>query len=204
MKTKLIALIMTVLMSSMAYGYAYSDYEWTTYNGHQYAITLDFSDWTQAETWAVEVGGHLVTINDEAENTWVAELIKDSYVIPVPPYPNLDPHANLAWIGLEYKGSGDMALPDSWRWTSSEPITFWNPYTGYSPFPAPNYGIHMQMLGANHDWGPGQWNNNAEHDLYLYPRGVIELPTVIPAPGALILGTTGVGFVGWLRRRKAV
>lgn len=71
---------MTMVMSSIVYGgYTYSDYDWHTYNGHQYAITLNYSDWTQAEAWAVEVGGHLVTINDLAENAWLSEQFKGYY-----------------------------------------------------------------------------------------------------------------------------
>jgi len=192
MKTKFVALVMVILMTSMVYGgYVYSDYDWEPYNGHQYAITRDYSNWTQAEAWAVEVGGHLVTINDAEENAWVAEFIKDSYLDVTPPG-TVEPSHNAAWIGLEYKGSGDMSLPDSWKWSSGEPLTFWKP--GY-PFPLG--GVHMYILGMNsHE--PEGWGNNAPHEYRGMPRGVIE----IPEPATLLL--LGMGSLAFLRKRKAV
>ena len=188
---KKVIIIATILMalSPTVYGYTYSDYDWTPYNGHQYAITLDWSNWSQAEAWAQEVDGHLVTINDDEENTWVAEFIKDSYLDATPPE-TVEPSHNIAWIGLEYV-SGDMSLPASWNWISGEPIMFWNPNYLF-----PMGGTHMYIHGMNHNT-PETWNNNAPHDGYSgIPRGVIE---VVPEPATLFL--LGLGGL-MLRKRK--
>jgi hypothetical protein len=40
-------------------------------NGHQYTLTEIPSSWSDAENEAVAAGGHLVTINNAAEQAWL-------------------------------------------------------------------------------------------------------------------------------------
>jgi hypothetical protein len=182
---RLIGISVFVLMaSSIVYGYTYSDYTWTTNpaNGHQYTITLEHSNWAQAEEWAQEVGGHLVTINDDEENAWVAEFSKDCFTYPE------GVANNIAWIGLEYKGAGAMTDSNSWEWQNGEPVTFWNPDWTF-----PQDGVHMYICGTNHD-RPGTWNNGSIIDTIAWTRGVIE----VPEPATIVLLTLG----GLLLRKK--
>jgi len=51
------------------------------------------------------------------------------------------------------------------------------------------YSLHMFIDTTAENDGP--WSG------YIQAR-------VIPAPGAFLLGTIGVGFVGWLRRRRTL
>jgi len=60
---------------------------------------------------------------------------------------------------------------------------------------------------VTHDWGPGLagpiFGPNFQFELInaIEPPGP---PSVIPAPGALLLGSIGTGLVSWLRRRKTL
>jgi hypothetical protein len=147
-----------------------ANYNWLSYNGHHYALTLQYGTWEQAEAEAVAVGGHLVTTNDAAENDWLSNFIKDSYTQG---HYNDSIH-NLAWIGLKYVG-GDKNSRFSWRWVSQEPLSYWNAdHRGIGGWT----GTHMFLAGDRHPAAPGEWSCNPEHDTNpdYYPRGIIELP----------------------------
>ena len=184
MKVVLVVFVAMLLTSSTVYSYLVTDYKWETNpdNGHQYAITKELSNWTQSEAWAIEVGGHLATINDDAENTWLAGFVTANKWYSY----------GAGWIGLEYIG-GNRYSPDSWQWTSGEPVTFFN-------YPADLYyeGTHMYLHGSDHPVSPGKWNCNPVHDSYPgdYLPGVIE---IVPEPTTILL----LGFGGLLLRKKS-
>jgi len=70
--------------------------------GHDYLFVGEGMTWANAEEHAVSLGGHLVTINDAAENGWL-----------------------IATFGTEYLiGFNDIAVEGSWVWVSGEPVTF--------------------------------------------------------------------------------
>jgi hypothetical protein len=70
--------------------------------GHDYLFVEDGMSWADAEAYAASVGGHLVTINDAAENDWLIATFDTDY-----------------WIGLN-----DRAREGQWVWASGEPVTF--------------------------------------------------------------------------------
>jgi hypothetical protein len=71
---------------------------------HYYALVYGM-EWPDAEARAEAVGGHLVTINDAAEEAWLEATF---------PGPNL-------WIGLN-----DAASEGTFVWSSGQPVTYLN------------------------------------------------------------------------------
>jgi hypothetical protein len=76
------------------------------YGGHTYTLTPRSMSWTEAEAEAQRLGGHLVTINDEAEQAWVSETFG-------------------GWGGW-YFWLGMNRTAVAWRWASGEPVSYTN------------------------------------------------------------------------------
>ena len=158
----------TALVLLMGVVAAASGYQWQSYNGHFYTLTNDWGSWSEAETEAASLGGHLVTINDDGENTWLMNTFRDTYTRS---YPG-DPWQNGAWIGYY---SDDDGI--SWQWISGEPVTYYR-----HDYPSwPDGGIHAYLHLAYH-WLPGTWSANPLHDLYYdyNMKGIIELDNPTP------------------------
>ena len=89
---------------------ALAEYIWHQYGRHRYALTAP-GTWEEAEAESVAIGGHLVTINNEAENNWlyqtfgITESFKD------------------LWIGFN-----DVAQEGHWVWVGEvqDPGQYWD------------------------------------------------------------------------------
>ena len=164
-------------------------WDWFSYNGHEYALTNILNDWIAAESEAVSAGGHLVTIDDLAENEFLANTFDDFQTS------NYD----IAWIGLEGKTT-------SASWVSGDPLT----YTNYALTPNYDTGTHFYMHLYHDEYDSyGQWNNNVLHDTsdtQYSALGIIELdpPMHAPAPSAILLCSFGIAVASRLRKKRSL
>jgi hypothetical protein len=112
-------------------------------NGHNYYL-LEAAYWTNAEAQAINLGGHLVTINDAAENAWV-----------------LSTFGNFGGISrVLHIGFSDEGQEGQWRWLSGEPVTYSNwaggePNNGMGIFPFENQCVMYGEADARR----GLWND---------------------------------------------
>jgi Lectin C-type domain len=81
-------------------------------NGHTYYL-LSSQTWTNAESEAQSLGGHLTTINDLTENDWVANQFQQAA------------SGLWAWIGLN-----DAEVEGTFVWVSGDPSAYRNWYQG--------------------------------------------------------------------------
>ncbi|OQX01207.1 MAG: hypothetical protein BWK73_46830, partial [Thiothrix lacustris] len=115
--------------------------------GHYYKALDNCGNWEQCETAAKEVGAHLVVIEDQAENDWVA----NTFNVSATTYGYWIGYTDKAQEGVWKTVAGEIATYTNWG--AGEP----NNYMGYSPT-GENYA---------HMWGD-RWN-----DLSLEPEGVM-------------------------------
>ncbi len=109
-----------------------------THNGNSYFISAPGAgnrvSWLQANILAAQLGGHLVTIADAAENTFLATNIP--FVLGF--------GDNQYWIGLRYSPSTDQ-----FKWTTEEPFIYSNWGPGQPGNIAGDYVWFWDLFGGN-------------------------------------------------------
>src|SRR5262245_20248589 len=134
-------------------------------NGHVYYL-LTQATWTQSENEAITLGGHLVTINDQAENDWVYDTFSQFDGIP-----------RALWLGFN-----DRLEEGKFVWASGEisSYTQWSqgqPDNGGDAGP-PEHFTHMWFPGFNPGYVTDRfWNDLPDLDsVHEYPVcGVVEI-----------------------------
>ena len=162
-----------------------------------------YSSWTVAERNAVATGGHLVTINNQAENEWLVTTFGSQVRKGV-------------FIGL-YQPPGSSEPAGGWRWLTGEDTSLWANWGTGEPNNAPHYEYGAENFGGMFiNWTvdgvdqTGRWNDlrfllsklELGEDYYRY--GIAEYntnPVPIP-PAAWLLGSGLIGLVAIRRRFK--
>jgi hypothetical protein len=139
-------------------------------NGHLYYLTVPMN-WSAAESLALVVGGHLTTINNATENSWILGEFGNFGGVPRP-----------LWIGLN-----DAAQEGTFVWASGEPVTYLNwspvePNDGAGIYPTED---HVHIWNSDSSWPVGSWNDAQE---FLSYNGVVE---VVPEPSSVCLLSVG-------------
>jgi hypothetical protein len=124
-------------------------------NGHLYYL-LKPSSWSTSEAEARSLGGHLVTINDQAEQDWVWRTFGDN-------------GRRFLWIGL-----ADRETEGEFVWSSGEPLAFTN-WTPGEPNDAAGGEDFIEMDAAR----GGLWNDLSDWGQG-FQHGVVE---VVPGLG---------------------
>ena len=105
------------------------------YDGHIYLIFTESVSWFDAYSRCEELGGHLVTITSENEQTYL-----ESYM-------NSKSFTSRAWIGAYSDGN-------KWQWITDEEFDYTNWHSG-----EPNCGHGIEFFGELSYENFGEWND---------------------------------------------
>ena len=125
-------------------------------NGHTYHL-LEGASWSAAQARAVQLGGNLVTVNDQAEQDWLVQTFH-----------------NVGGIDLDlWTGFNDAAVEGTFVWVSGQPVTYTNWDVG-----EPNDAGGIEEYCALRQNNPlALWNDlaDAPTGFHANPHGVVEI-----------------------------
>lgn len=155
-------------------------------NGHFYeGISVQTITWSTARAFASALGGHLVTLTSDAENTWVFDNVASN---PILWAPNSGTRLTGPYIGLfQDTTSPNYSEPGGgWTWVTGEPLAYNNWYPGEpnqgSSSGPENWALYWS-IGSNPPVPMKWWNDVPSGSA----RGFI-VEYSIPEPTSGVLG----------------
>lgn len=167
--------------------------------GNSIYVVVDGPAWGQAEATAVELGGHLVTINDGFENSWIAH----NCAAFEQQFDGSEKWLLNAWIGFS-----DAVTEGIWKWSSGQTATFtgWGPGEPSSGYSVP-VDVPYELSDRTEDFAhiivpaPGGFNedfgvywNSAYHRAHMLHggsvpeiNGIAEIPFVRRGDSAYVI-----------------
>ena len=146
-------------------------------NGHTY-ILVDHGTsfaWADAEAYAVSLGGHLVTINNAQEQSFVYNTFAD---VGFSLAQDSGGRATWFWLGLN-----DVTTEGVFEWSSGEASNFTNWFPGQpNANNIPNQDYSAFFFFPSFD-PAGQWFTIPDDDPNNYALALIELPFLLGTPG---------------------
>lgn len=154
--------------------------------------------WEEAEANAVKLGGHLVTINDAAENQWISDTFRDRLALPDKNWNN--GLRTGSWIGLN-----DKEVDGVPKWADGSEVTYTNYMTpsnvsGTSGVFDGWLSVMLDPSGsAQRNGGLNSWHDGPATslpDYTLYTTGIAEIklaPNNTPTGTPTVTGTLKVG-----------
>jgi len=167
-------------------------------NNHYYYL-LSSDNWTGSQSQALSLGGNLVTINDAAENAWVAST-----------FLNYGGITRDLWTGLN-----DAATEGTFVWANGEAFSYsnWEPGQPDNGFGGGENYVHMYGGGTYHEasgWQAGGWNDFQDLSLYgtFDPangiRNIFGVVEVVPEPATSALLLAAGSLALWLRKHGKI
>lgn len=120
--------------------FEYDEYE---FNGNKYCVINKGMSWSDGKKFCEELGGHLLTITSEEEQTFVTDVMLST-----------DTNMPIYWMG----GTSESG---TWQWITGEPFEYtnWNPGE-----PNVEREHYLQTYSNKSIYSKGTWNNHLNCD----------------------------------------